>query len=147
MQVSFTDTGRDALDAALSRAPDHLRPLYLAARDRRVGFVFVLQGPGAFEIPSDRPQIVLVGDDFARALGPGGFDRASLLRYLARCRAVTLVPREPAPSAYVETVTRATRYGEDVAIIETRPERHAEWAALVREALPVPVTRSQGASA
>ena len=134
MHVTFTGAGRDALDAALSRAPAHLRPLYQACRDGRAGFVFVAQGRARFRIPCGLPHVVLVGDDMTAALGPGAFHARSLRRYLATCRAVVIIACEPLPALYAEACAWARDKRQNVAIIETRPEREAEWLAVVREA-------------
>lgn len=144
MHVSFTGAGRDALDLAISRAPAHLRPAYQAARDGTAGFVFVAQGWDRFEVPSGLPQILLIGDDLNAALGPAAFHARSVRRYLATCRAAVIVAAEPIPSLYWDAYARAVERRENVVIVETRPEREAEWLDLIRAAAPADVALSLG---
>ena len=142
MHISFTRAGRDALDAALSRASQtapHWRPLLRAVRFEACGLVMVAQSPLPFTVPSAPPPILLVGDDLAAALGPGGFDRDSVIAFLAGCGAVTIVASAPVVPLYAETAQWAVKRRQPVAIIETRPEREAEWLDLVRAVAPAGV--------
>ena len=139
MHISFTGAGRDALDAALHRASEtapHWRPLLKAVRDEGCGLLMVAQSPEAFEVPEDRPHIVVLGDDLAAALGPGGFDDESVRAFLPRCGAVAIVACAPIAALYWEVATWAVKDREPVLIIETRPEREAEWVELVRALVP-----------
>ncbi|MFB0493625.1 nicotinamide mononucleotide adenylyltransferase [Methylobacterium sp. OAE515] len=104
MFVDWTTAERPMLDAAISRAPAHLRPAFLAVRDHGCAFVFVAQGCVAFTVPRDRPAVVLIGDDLATSFGPRGFDRASLRRHLSTCRAAAVCASEPVVSIYAEAV-------------------------------------------
>ncbi|MCJ2030914.1 hypothetical protein MKK50_16210 [Methylobacterium sp. J-043] len=144
MHVTFTGAGRDALDAALSRAPLHLRPLFLAVRDRGCGLILVAQSRERFTVPAGRPHILLVGDDLAAALGPGGFHARAMRRYLVTCRAAIVVACEPLPSLYGEVCAWAQEKRENVVIIETRPEREAEWLTLLREVAPPDIALALG---
>ncbi|EHP93430.1 hypothetical protein [Methylorubrum extorquens] len=139
MHVTFTGAGRDALDAALSRAPTHWQPMLSAVRDDGCGLVMVAQGRERFVVPTDRPYIVVIGDDMAAALGPGAFHVRSLRRYLARCRLALVVAGAPLAALYGESTARAARQRQDVVIVETRPEREAEWVEHIRRHAPADV--------
>lgn len=116
--------------------PPHQRPLW-AAVVKGCTYATVVQGDGAFRIPTKRPAVVVVGDDLASAKGPAAFNRRSLRRYLSRCSAVCIVSSEAVPDAYAAIAAEAVDRRRDVAIIETQPEHEAEWLALVRQAAPL----------
>ncbi|MCJ2037614.1 hypothetical protein MKK55_01390 [Methylobacterium sp. J-059] len=80
-----------------------------------------------------------MGDDLAAALGPNGFDRKSIIAFLARCGAVTIVASEPVVPLYAETAQWTVKHRQPVATIETRPEREAEWLDLVHAVAPADV--------
>ena len=63
----------------------------------------VAQSLRPFTVPIDPPPILLVGDDLAMALGPDGFDRDSMIAFLAGCGAVAIVASEPIVPLYAET--------------------------------------------
>ena len=132
MHVDWTGAGREALDHSLARAPAHLKAPLLAVRDEGVRFLFVAQGPGAFDVPKDRPAIVLIGDDLHATLGPDAFHKRALRRYVERCKAAVIVACEPIPEAYSQAASWAVLKREDVLIVETRPEREAEWFDYIR---------------
>lgn len=136
MHVDFSGASPDALAHALARGVPHLVPPLLAVRDHGCRFMIAAQSKLRFTIPQDRPAIVVIGDDLSAALGPPGFHARSLRRYFARCRHVVIVACEPLPIAYGAAADRAVRDREDVAIIETRPEKEADWYAYVREVRP-----------
>lgn len=136
MFIDWTEAGRDALDHALALAPTHLSYPLRAVRDEGCAYIFVAQGRSRFSVPEDRPAIVLIGDDLHAALGPPGFHARSLKRYLARCRAAVIVSCEPLPSAYHNAVSWAVLRREDVLIVETRPEKEADWLDRVRAEAP-----------
>lgn len=136
MHVSFTGAGRDALDHALSRAAPHWRPLLKVVRDEGCGLLMVGQGRERFDVPQDRPSVLVIGDDLAAALGPSAFHERSLRRYLPRCRAGIVVACEPLPALYWEVCNWARTKREDVVIVETRLEREAEWLDLLRTSSP-----------
>lgn len=136
MHVDWTDAGRDALDLALARAPLHFSYPLRAVRDEGCRFLFAAQGPGRFDVPKDRPAVVLIGDDLTRALGPDGFHKRSLRRYVERCRCAVIVACEPIPRAYFEAVSWAVVKREDVLIVETRPDHEADWFDFIRLVAP-----------
>lgn len=121
MHVSFTGAGRDALDHALSRAPAHLRPAFLAVRDHGCGFVLAAQGSAPFRVPKDRPAIVVVGDDLAEALSPPGSMRG---RCAATSRDARLPWSSPAPRWPVSpTISPGTDEGMGAPNVDYRKER------------------------
>lgn len=66
MHVSFIGAGRDALDLALSRAPEHLRPAFLPVRDHGCGFVLPRRRAG---LSQGFPQDVRAQGRHSRAPG------------------------------------------------------------------------------
>lgn len=100
MYIDWTEAGRDALDHALTRAPEHFACRLRPTRDEGCAFVFVSQGRKRFDVPSDRPAILLIGDNLNAALGPGGFEPDSLRTALARCHAAAIVVCEPLAKVY-----------------------------------------------
>lgn len=147
MHVSFTGAGRDALDAALARAPDHFRPLFKAVRDEGCGLTIVGQGRERFAPGTDRPQLVVISDDMAAALGPNAFHARSLRRYLPRCGAAVVMACQPLPALYWEASSWAALRRRDVLIVETRPEREADWLDLIRAEAPADVALGLGTTA
>jgi hypothetical protein len=120
---------RSRLTAAIEAAPSHLRPIFMAVRDAGVAFCIVPQGGQLFDPPTNRPTIVLIGDDMREAKGPQDFHQESLRNFVERCTGAMLVTCEPSPAAYAAAAALAAVQHHDVVIIETRPEHEANWKA------------------
>lgn len=133
--VLYTDGPRSSLDAALAFAPDHLRPVLLAARDHGAGWITIPQNAGRFDVPEAKPFIALIGDDMFTAKGPSAFHRESVRRLIGRARVIAIVAAEPLPRAYVEAC-KPVEFGMNGLIIETRPERELEWVGFVKAENP-----------
>ena len=116
--------------------PAHLRPLWSAVV-QGCTYATIIQGDGAFRIPTGRPAVVVIGDDLHASSGPGAFHRRSLRCYLPRCASVCIVTSEAVPDAYAAMATQAVNHRHDVALVETRPDREAEWLALVEQSAPL----------
>jgi hypothetical protein len=129
---------RAGLDAAHEASPAHLRPIIEAVRDHRVGLFVVGQSADPFRIPRDpgRPAIVIIGDDYDRAVGPDGFHLPSVRRAIRECSAFAVVSCEPLPVVYAGIAASATITRRNVMLIETRPEKEIPWLALIRKLAP-----------
>ncbi|TXN00566.1 hypothetical protein FV242_21475 [Methylobacterium sp. WL64] len=135
MHVSYTGAGRELLEHALAQATErapHWRPLIKAVRDEAMGLFMAIQGLAPFSVPIEPPHITLIGDDLATALGPAGFDAASLRAFIPTCTAAAIVAGPPEAAVYWRTSAWAVERREPVAIIETRPHRVAEWIEVLR---------------
>ena len=136
MHIDWTGASPDVLATAFAYAAPHLRHPLLAVRDHGCRFMLAAQSSERFTVPQDRPAIVIIGDDLSAALGPAGFHAESLRSYLARCSGAVIVPRVPLPEAYAHACDLAVRLRRDVVIIETRPEREAEWYGFLQAVHP-----------
>lgn len=136
MFVDLTGADRASLDYALTRAPPHLHGLYLAVRDGGCAYMIAAQSRRGFAIATDRPAIVVIGDDLHRSMGPGGFHAKSLERFLPRIGAAFIMAGEPVVSVYDDAAAYAVGRRRDVAVIETQPEHEAEWVRLIEALVP-----------
>lgn len=137
MNVLHASATTARLNAAIDAAEPHLRPVLVAVRDYRVGVLFIAQGSGPFSIPAApaRPAAVLIGDDFERSMGPGGFDMPSIERAMRVCAAFTVVTCAPTPEIYTAAMTGAVA-GHNIMLIETRLQHEAAWVALIQRLAP-----------
>lgn len=127
---------RHRLDFAVERGPLHLRGIYRCIRDGGIGFATVPQRAGRFDMPTDRPHVVILGDDMHAALGPAAFHRKSVRRFAARCRTAAIVACEALPVLYTGPALTAMSMRWDGLIVETLPRWEASWADLIRQANP-----------
>ena len=129
---------RANLDRALEWSPPYLRPVIEAVRDHRVGMLFVGQSAEPFRIPDHpkRPAIVIIGDDFDRAVGPGGFHLPSVRRAIRGCHAFAVVSSAPQPDVYASIAATAALSRRNVMLIETRPEQELQWLSLIQKLAP-----------
>ena len=135
--TSFASGARDRLTAAIAsgQAP-HLRPIFEACRDFGIAWATVPQAAGKFTIPTDRPAIVIVGDDMHEALGPAGFHRRSLRRFAATCEAAVIVSCAPDVRLYEAAASMPVVARRNAVLIETRIEREAEWLGFLQDVNP-----------
>lgn len=129
---------RAKLTEALEAAPPHLRSIVQAVRDDRVGLLIVGQSADPFRIParSDKPAIVLIGDDFHEAIGPNGFHLPSIRRAIRTCSAFSVVSSAPPPDVYEAMASTAAVTRRNVMLIETRPDHEIDWANLIQKLAP-----------
>ena len=127
---------RTRIDAALSAAPDHLRPILLAVRDQGCAWLNIPQRSGRFEIPQGKPLISIIGDDLHVAMGPAGFHQESVRRLIAASSFVSVVAGEPKVLAYATPALAAAGLGTNGTIVETRPEFEMPWLDLVKTEAP-----------
>lgn len=129
---------REGLDAALEYSPAYLRPIIESIRDHHVAMLFVGQTAKPFRLPKDpgRPAIVVIGDDFDRAVGPEGFHMPSVRRAIRACTAFAIVSSGPQSAAYASIAVTAAASRRNVMLIETRPEQEIPWLALVQKLAP-----------
>ena len=125
----------DRFTHAINNGAAHMRPLFVAARDAGIGLCLVPQGHHAFDVPVDRPTVLLVGDDMHEAFGPDGFHRKSVRRFIRRCRSAVIVSCAPIVTAYAAAATTAAM-GMDTILIETRLEHEQNWRALIEKERP-----------
>jgi hypothetical protein len=134
--MSYLTTTKQA-EAAIARveeAAPYLVPIIEAVRDGNAAFGLVLQGSESFEFPADYPAVIIIGDDLHEAFGPAAFDRASLARLFRNARAAAVVACEPLPKAYDTMLMAALAMRGCAVIVETQPEREAEWMELIHGA-------------
>ena len=117
--------------------PEHLAPLFVAARDHGCAVLFVPQHAGRFDPPPrGKPTIIAIGDDLAQALGPAAFHAKSLRRALKGVRLAVVVACEPLPEAYEAAARHAVGLRKNVVIVETLPEQEIAWVNLIRSIAP-----------
>lgn len=131
-------TTRENLNRAIEHTEPHLRPVLEAVRDFRVGMLFVRQSAEAFRLPHDpgRPAIVMIGDDFDRAVGPDGFHLPSIRRAIRACSAFAVVSSAPTVDVYATIATTAAVTRRNTMLIETRPDQEIPWVALIQKLAP-----------
>jgi hypothetical protein len=133
--LSF-DVPKGRLTDGIENGSDYLRPLLLAVRDHGCAFAIVPQGRQVFEIPFDRPTMVLIGDDFEQALGPSGFHRASLKRTIRRINAAVIVSSAAHVVPYATAAAHAVGFGRHVVIVETLLKFEQAWISFVERYHP-----------
>lgn len=140
MDLGFIDAPatRAGLDRAMAHAEPHLRPVLLAVRDHRVGMLFVGQSADPFRLPRDpkRPAIIIIGDDFDRAVGPAGFHLPSVRRAFRAAGSFAVISSAPPVDVYQAMSTAAALTRRSVMIIETRPEQEIQWVSLIQKVAP-----------
>lgn len=131
------DVTRDQLTEAITsgRAP-HLVPIFEACRDCNIAWGIVQQKAGKFIVPAKRPTILIIGDDMHEAIGPTGFHRRSLRRYVATCEGAVVVSCAPDVRLYAAGAAVPVVARRNAILIETRLEREPEWLAFLRETKP-----------
>lgn len=127
---------RERFDHAIRHGAEHMRPLFIAARDAGVAICLVAQRSPAFMIPSKRPSVLLIGDDMHEAMGPGGFHQKSIRRFVRRCRSAVIVSCAPLVEAYASAAAVAAGLRLDVILVETRIEHEAAWKDFIEAARP-----------
>ena len=111
-------------------------PILEAVRDFGCGWATIPQHAGRFKIPAGRPTIGIIGDDMLEALGPAAFHRKSLRRLVASCAGGVLVSCAPELQLYAAAAVVAAERRRNAVLVETRPEREAEWLAFLGEVNP-----------
>lgn len=111
---------------ASGRAP-HLVPILEAYRFYDVAWGVMRQRAGKLIAPTDRPTIIIVGDDTHEALGPAGFHRQSLRRFVTTCDAAVIVSCAPDVVLYKAAASVPVVARRNSILIETRLERETEW--------------------
>ena len=114
----------------------HQKPIWKAVLNGCT-YVSVIQGDGAFKIPTKRPVVMVVGDDLHASKGPRAFHKRSLEAYLSRCMGAAIVSSEATVEAYAPLALQAIGLRHDVVIVETQPEHEDEWVALLERAAPL----------
>jgi len=136
----FTDapSSRENLNRTIACTAPHLRPVLEAVRDFRVRMLFVRQTAKPFRISRDptRPAIVMIGDDFDRAVGPDGFHLPSVRRAIRACSAFAVVSSAPPPDAYAAIAHTAAVTRRNTMLIETRVDQEIAWVALIQKLAP-----------
>lgn len=133
-----TPATRANINLALEHSPAYLHPILEAVRDHGVGMMFVPQGLEAFRLPRDqkRPAIVIIGDDFESAVGPGGFHLPSIRRAIRACQYFAVVSSAPPPAVYLTVAVGAATLRQNAMLIETRPEQEIQWVSLIQKLAP-----------
>jgi len=129
---------RASLTAAMEKSPEYLHPILGAVRDHGAAMLFVSQGTQAFRIPDQpkKPTIILVGDDFDRAHGPGGFHLPSIRRAIRACSSFAVVASAAQPAVYATVTVGVAALRQNAMLIETRPEQELAWVALIQKLAP-----------
>ena len=127
---------RFRLDAAVTRAAAHLKPLLAAVRDAGCNFGQVPQYAGRFDFPEGRPLIGLISDDYKLSCGLQAFHQKSVRRLVARCSAAFIMAGAPDAALYTAAAGLAVISRRNVVIIETQPRWEADWANFVQAARP-----------
>jgi len=136
--VTDAPSTRANLNNAIAVAQPHVRPILEAVRDHRCGMLFVEQSADPFRIPRDpaRTAIVMIGDDFDRAVGPSGFHLPSIRRAIRACSAFAVVSCEPLQHVYLAITFIAVGTRKNVMLVETRPEQEISWVQLIQKLAP-----------
>jgi hypothetical protein len=141
MTIAHFQVPRERITLAMERSgAAHLRPVMIAVRDYGCGLCVVPHGGERFAPPTNKPTILIIGDDLTDCLGPNGFHQKSLRRYIKRCRSAAIVSCEPLVAAYAAATAAAVVLRRDVLIVETRLEQEENWRAFITQISPdIPV--------
>ena len=129
-------TPRVALDLLALGSPAHHRPLISAVRRGGCDWTVVLQREGAFRLPRQRPQILVIGDDVGveGSEGPAAFDADSIRRFISRCRSVVILSAGAEAATYTAVAAVAARDRHDICLVETLPRHEGAWTQCVQSA-------------
>jgi hypothetical protein len=138
MPTTRNSIARWELDRLIENGPDYLRPIWLALRDDRIPLVVVSHEHEKQPIdwPHGRPCILIICDDLDSSLGPVGFHRASLHRFIKGCGKAVIVACEPLPIAYLSAATTAITMKQSAIIVETIPSQEAAWIDFIETYKP-----------
>lgn len=123
----------ERLTAAMARPnAQHLRPILMAVRDHGCGLLIEPQVKPAetlpvFDLPANRPVIVLIGDDMDDAFGPRGFHSKSLRRAVTACAGATVISSGTLTPAYASAAMLAVMSRRSVILVETRLTQEQAW--------------------
>ena len=113
----------ERLDYAITHGAEHHGPIWRAVRDHGCLLAIVTQGSPAFDLSdSDKPRIVVIGDDAEVARGPTGFDRVSRARAIRDSGAVVIVSSAATMRAYSAAADFTVGHRGHSVIVETRLE-------------------------
>ncbi|RYB01512.1 hypothetical protein [Lichenibacterium ramalinae] len=124
------------LARSAEQAAPHLRAIWAATAAGVIGLGHVVQHAGAFRFASNKPIVLIVGDDFDLSFGPAAFHRKSLRRFLRDAGAAVIVSGAPDSMPYGAALAGAILTGKNAIIIESREAHEPAWIALVKEAQP-----------
>ena len=138
MNVPFFMLSRATVRVAIKGGPPHLRPIYRAMRDARIGHTLVSQHAGPFRLPNipGRPWVVVLGDDAELAFGPSAFHLPSVSEFTKSCSSAAVVSGSPLVETYRRATTHAALKRENVVIVETRSRFEIEWVRLLKAIKP-----------
>ena len=114
----------------------HLAPILTAALDDGIAIVVVQQHTGPFALPTERPAVVLIGDDAHVSLGPDVFDTPSIKRLVKHAVGAAIVSCEPLTEAYATVAAWVTAKRRHAFLIETRPAWEQSWLQLIKRHAP-----------
>ena len=102
-----------------------------------INLIIVPQTSAPFEIPGRwrKPTLVLLGDDFETAKGPGVFDASSVRRALSTAAGTVVVSSESTAKVYsaaIEIARKGNQRGQHAVLIQTQAEFEEQWLHLVR---------------
>lgn len=135
----FSSRSREQLTAVIEALPpggQHLVPLMEMVRDGGVGMMFVSQTPEPFRIPKAKPAIVIIGDDYDKAVGPERFHMPSVRRAIRDCHVFTVVSSAATTPVYAMSGLAAVLNRKHSMLIETRPEQEIAWVNLIKKLSP-----------
>lgn len=119
---------------AVDNAPDHLREIAIARREKRLSTELVFPSSRAALLPTDLGVIVTVFDRVDGGVGPEGFHRPLLDALLARGAGLVVIAHDPRhPDPYRWAIKAAIDHpGGVVMVVETRPQHEQAWLDLTR---------------
>ena len=135
MMEQIHSVSRERLTTFIDGSPRHLRPLLVAARDAGVRLCMVAQGRHRFDLPTRYPTVLLVGDDMHVSMGPDGFHRQSLRRFIRACRCAVIVSSAPLIEPYAAAAASAA-LGMNVILVETRLSHEQVWRSFIESERP-----------
>jgi hypothetical protein len=130
---TISKVDRDEFDrrATAAGGPQHLEAVFAAIRAGRLTFVVVPQGSRYRSLPdnaTNRPLLLVLGDDMDTSRGPGAFDTKTLRRALGSAGHVTVYAAGAEARHYATAVAAAQRHGKAV-IVECQPHTESAWLA------------------
>lgn len=126
----------ERLARSAEQAAPHLRAIWAATAAGVIGLGHIVAHAGAFRFTTDKPVVLIVGDDYDLSHGPAAFHRKSLRRFLRGAGAAAIVSGAPDPMPYGAALAGAILTGKNAVVIESREAHEPAWIALVKEAQP-----------
>ncbi len=119
--------------------PRHLKSVFEAARDYKIGFMYFPQNHQKADLEklnAAKAFVAIVGDDIDCSMGPDHFDAVFMQTLLEKAFSIAVISSAVVEDVYTLFAEIAGLWRKSMVIIETRPEHEMQWIARVNEIAP-----------